>query len=50
MVAFARVGIIEDGIQPKRSNAEVLELWQVILNALEIAAVVGLGGIAIIGS
>ena len=46
VVALARFVVVENGIQPQRGDTQILEIRQMVLNALEVSAVIGLGSLA----
>src|SRR5271166_355998 len=50
VIGLAYVVVIDDGIQPQGRDSEFLEVWEVVLNAPEVAAVVSLGSVAIVST
>ena len=50
VISLGGVVVVEDGVKPQRRNAEVFQVRQVILNALEVTAVICLWRITIVGA
>ncbi len=50
VIRLAHVVVVDDGIEPQSRDAKIFEIRQMVLNSLEVAAVVSLGSLAIVGA